>query len=128
VRKGYVAIGVLTVLASLPGWAVLLGWKAPAGAGGTLLLVLAGTPAGALLTAVGIGRFPRNRRSGAAARFAVLGFGFALCLYGALAVVALGAPAFMTAVLFSGMAFSYLSIMTLVFLVAARIAAAKEAP
>jgi hypothetical protein len=112
VNKGYVTIGLLTVLASLPGWGVLAGWHAPAGI---------------LLVATGFGRFPRNRRSGAAARFAVLGFGFALCLYGALGAVAAGVPAFMTAVLFSGMAFSYLSLVALAFLVAARIAAGKEA-
>jgi hypothetical protein len=75
----------------------------------------------------GAGVLAPNRHSLSALRFATLGLGFALCLLGGMLGLRLGAPQLLTVVVFSGMAFSYLALVTLGFLIAA-LAANRKRP
>jgi len=115
----YTRVGAIYILLSLPAWGLLAAGRLFDIRNFYLLISLMGLPLGALFLVFGTRRRPINSRSGTALRLAYMALAFILFLFVFELMVKSGAYFFLTAVLFCAMAGSFLSILTLVFLVAA---------
>ena len=112
-------LGVIYVLLSLPGWGAFLLGRLFESRNVYVLFSLMGLPLGVLFLVFGRGIRPLVSRTGHAARVAVLALGFLAVMLLSRAGVELGAEKLQTAVAFCAMTSSYLSLLALVFLVAA---------
>ena len=115
-RPAYIAIGAIYALLSVPAWwavatGALVARKEP-----HLLLAFAGTPAALGFLAYGLGWGNENRRTWMALRVSWMSLAFAVFLLGFLIGVRTGKEPLMTAVLFCGVAASYLAFVALVLL------------
>jgi len=115
----YTRIGALYVLTSLPSWVLLAMGRLFEDRNPHLLIALGGLPLGAFFLLFGRGVLPVNSRSGIGARVASIGLFFAAVALASLLAVRAGAELLATAVLFSAMAASYLSLIAFGFLAAA---------
>jgi hypothetical protein len=124
----YTRVGAIYILLSLPAWGLLIAGRLFEIRNFYLLISLMGLPLGALFLVFGTGRRRLNSRSGTALRLAYMALAFILFLFVFELLVKEGAPFFLTAVLFCAMAGSFLSLLTLVFLVAALFSEPPQSP
>ena len=117
--RTWTRLGAIYVLLSLPGWGAFVLGRLFETRNAYLLFSLMGLPLGLLFLVFGRGLRPPVSRCGHAARVAFLALSFMAILFLSFAGVKLGLAKLMTAVQFCAMAASYLSLLALVFLVAA---------
>ena len=115
----YTRVGIIYIILSLPAWGLLIAGKLFEIRNFYLLISVMGLPLGALFLGFGTGRRALNSRSDTALRVSYIALAFIAFLFLFELMVRGGATLFMTAVLFCAMAGSFLSLLTLVFLVAA---------
>lgn len=127
-QRTHMRLGVIYVLLSLPGWVAFVMGRLFETRNVYLLFSLMGLPLGLLYLVFGRGLRPPVSRSGHAVRVGVLALGFIAIMFLSLAGVKLGMEKLMTAVQFCAMAGSYLSLLALVFLVAALFQKPTTAP
>jgi hypothetical protein len=115
----YTRVGIIYIVLSLPAWGLLIAGKLFEIRNFYLLISVMGLPLGVLFLGFGTGRRALNSRSDTAIRVSYIALAFIAFLFLFELMVRGGATLFMTAVLFCAMAGSFLSLLTLVFLVAA---------
>ncbi len=115
----YTRVGIIYIILSLPAWGLLIAGKLFEIRNFYLLISVMGLPLGALFLGFGTGRRALNSRSDNALRISYIALAFIAFLFLFELMVRGGASLFITAVLFCAMAGSFLSLLTLVFLVAA---------
>lgn len=116
---GYLFLGALFLLASLPGWVALIMGSLFASRNPYLLMAFLGTPLSALFLVFGLRRIPPNSQVRIAVRFAILSLAFLVMALGSELAVRAGFEPMRTSVGFCVMAASYLGLATLIFLVRA---------
>ena len=117
-RASYTRIGVIYMLATLPALVMLVLGKLGEVRNPYLLLSLGGLPLGLLFVLVGLGRTRQNERTEIAVRIALIALTFVVCALLSVIGVKAGIEPLETSVLFSCMAASYISVITLGFMIA----------